>query len=82
MADLYKNLNKEVENDLAGYPRKSGKRLFLFFLIFAAAGASVWLGVSAFGAVFGKTTASPVHREQATQAMSARDTHRESTGGR
>lgn len=36
MADLYKNLNEEFENDLAGKRPKLGK-LFLLFFIFAAA---------------------------------------------
>ncbi|MEK7123972.1 MAG: LCP family protein [Patescibacteria group bacterium] len=61
MSDLYKNLNKEVENDLAGkssrfgLPRRRAGKLFLLFLLFAAIGGAVWLGVSAFSAAFGKT---------------------------
>lgn len=54
MADLYKELNKEVENDLAGKSPKTGK-LFLVVFLFAAAGAAVWIGIFAFNLTFAGT---------------------------
>lgn len=54
MADLYKELNKEVENDLAGKSPKTGK-LFLLFFLFAVTGGAVWLGIFAFNLTFAGT---------------------------